>query len=220
MIRIAKWPLMATMLSALLWSAPAEATQGSWRVTFFEGIGRNETINNTDMGSAFNSTCLISVTNNSSATQEGVVTFDEVALVGNHTNDNLPSAALPNGSIPANPCVSATCPGSNVDGFTPSTPQTFSFSLAANASVTYIYLYDAFPAFTNGAQNLRCAGSIRARDSVAGSQGFIVASGIITSFSQTSRGYYVAGAGPTNAQQRSAITQVQSSVLINQGRPF
>jgi hypothetical protein len=185
---------------ALLCGTDVAANAYPWRTVYFEANSLNSTVNSADAGSSFQSTCILSISNPSSQNQ----------------NVQLALTVTSSGVGAGSGWLCTTCGGEiSAAG---------AISLAAGQTRTFIYNYPVFPALTQGEQSLVCRGTIEAQDVANGSfsgqlvAGFIVASGSITNWTQSTRGYQVGVAGAFNV--KGVLNQSQVQITINQGRPF
>lgn len=160
--------------------------------------------------------CLISVVNASSNSQTITFTF----------SGKVNGAALPQMGDPqlTTTTINITQSGSSTSPYTASssytdTARTLAASGTAGDSVTYEWLPPPFGAsFAVVDYELRCEGSIQVWDTTATSPGFVTASGVITTFTQSASG---AGLGVGGGDSNTAATNPTSTpIVIGEGRAF
>lgn len=105
-------------------------------------------------------------------------------------------------------------------GFSGTSPIVLSSqNIPSTQSKKYDFDYPTFPALTAGQQQLFCRGSITVTDTNPANPGFVVASGLILSFTESSIVQTVgASVGATAFGGSVVFTQVPLS--INRGKPF
>lgn len=114
--------------------------------------------------------------------------------------------------------VSATGIGAGDADPDPSAPASGQ-SIAAGDSKTWIFTYKPFPPDVNGTQELICSGSITAEDPPSSNPGFVIASGVLTTFVES-------GDIQTEHQATGATifggfaVYTQVPIIINRGSPF
>jgi hypothetical protein len=137
----------------------------------------------------------------------------------NANPQNIDAYAPTNGTtfttITASPAVFPTTGATCGPGTT--TPILCSGTLAATKTVIITFTFDKFPQVTVGTQSLRCAGSIVAADTAQ--PGFITASGVLTTFVESSE---IKTDNTTNGANTLGGIAVYSQIpiVINRAKPF
>jgi hypothetical protein len=94
-------------------------------------------------------------------------------------------------------------------------------ALAAGAVVQLEYVYPSYPArptVTSGSQVVICSGTINARNAVAGTPGFVIASGMLRIFSEAALLSTTVMTGVTTFGGQAVFSQMP--IIINSQRPF
>ncbi len=190
----------------LLLALPAKAAT---RTAYFTATGTNRTT--IGLSAQATSTCKISVSNPS--TQSQTVSINIAANSLDSWNGSASSTLDANQTdykLDGVACGSSTC----------------TTTLAQGATTTMTVSYAAFHAksdATSGAnsqQQLRCSGNISVSDASAGQVGYIIASGVLTTFVESS--IVQTDASTSGAQNTfgGVAVYTQVPITINRGKPF
>ncbi|MGZ6468436.1 MAG: hypothetical protein ACXWQJ_14145 [Bdellovibrionota bacterium] len=194
-----------SFLSLLFLTAFSVSAQAATRTAYFDQSGVNSSI--TGFSQANTARCRISISNPSSADQI-------FTLIVYATSTNAPTA---NGSL------AGTAPtgwvGSPSGNF--ANPGTLTgITVQKNGGmVTYDFTYPALTTGANQTQYVFCRGSISVQDAASGTPGFLVASGVLVTFSESSVQQTTGMTTATTAFGGTAIFS-QIPVSINRGKPF
>lgn len=163
--------------------------EAATRTVHFSQVGRNRTTQG--LGEPARSTCRITISNPSSVSQN--ITF------------NWDVRAEGVGSGPAAP-----------------SPNTNSVTLSANGgSQVWLFSYNEYPDNTtveDGSQELICSGTIVASDPTGSNPGFVIASGVLTTFVESGEVQTENATGASVFGGFAVYTQVP--ITINRGSPF
>jgi hypothetical protein len=198
--------LQLGILLSLFQSDWAAATD---RTIYFVSTGQNRTV--TGLTAAAQSFCRVTITNPSSV-QETVTVKATVQSVDGWTG----SSSYVSGNLGTTPITGSgsisSCAG----------PASCAVVLNGNASVTINYSFTAYPpkpTATQTNQFLRCSGSIVAQDT-GGSPGFVIASGVLVTFTESSQMHTDSTTGQTSATFGGIAVYSQIPITINRGKPF
>lgn len=208
MIKPAKFFLSGLLLVAL---APREAGAAS-RTVYFNASGVNRTTKGLATTSTVNSTCRLVISNPSGKAQS-------FAITSNVSSIDPPSASTTNASLASSPSTSgaATVSACTVSACSGSLPGT-----AGGSSVSITYTYTAYPSITSvtaGKQVLRCSGSIKITDTAPASPGYVLASGTLVTFSESSQ-MHTANTTSSSSAFGGMPVYSQIPIAINRSKPF
>lgn len=185
------------LTAAAIWfGAPQGATDANAasRVAHFSASGRSET---TGVRNSLVAECTITITNPSTVSQQYTVNATKIRA----TNSSGTFSAGYHGNATAinSPCVS-------------------SCALAAGSTTVIVYQYPAFTTEQVGEAHLVCEGNIQASDSAAGTQGFLIANGTLSTFMPTTSANFQQGVNVRTIRASVSFSHLQ--LLIGEGRPF
>lgn len=202
MARFKNSPLLLWALPLTLFlSGEAFATN---RTVYFVATGVNRT--QTGLSSTAQSYCRITVSNPSTV-QESVTLSTSAGSIDGWT-----------GSAAFNPATVSSTAGSGVGTCTVSS---CAITLSAGSSATINYAFTVFPAKPTGSnqvQALRCSGSVLVSDT-GGSPGFVIANGILVTFTESSQMHTDSTTGGTATFGGTAVYS-QIPIVINRAKPF
>lgn len=183
-------PVLA--LSAFLFSAPAHAAT---RTVYFDQTAVNTSVN------GFSST----------ATAKCTILLNNPSAYGQTITMKVYATATGTGAGNA-----------TATGFTGSNPlELSSTSLASGTQLKYDIVYPVFPANTASVQQrLFCRGEITATDTADATPGFVVANGVLLTFSEASAMQTIATSGGAREVFKGNLVYTQIPLTINRGKPF
>lgn len=203
----------ALILGLALFSPSAHAL----RLANFVGAAQN-VINSTLVKSPVESNCMITITNVSPTPQSVSWTIKVFAVSANATYSGTGTNGQHGADITGGPLVLAAAGTSGANCTTASDTCTIpSTGTAMN--------FPQIPAGVAVTQNVRCEGTIRVENNTPGVQGFVIASGTITTFVESAGGValytnHVTGQMSTSTGKNNTTAPTFTPILIGEGRPF
>lgn len=202
------------------------------RLVYFEALGHSEITSSgkklgyyntaTGMGndtsqSNLNAKCKLTITNSSPNDQNITVN-----ITGTATGTAFDLNGNPVADIATSPTNQPTYSAKDQDG-NPASPaingfgQLINYVLHANNQVNILVTYPAPHYLYQSTQDIRCSGNISIADSLATAPGFVIANGMIITWSQGTSAYQANG---SNAQMRAEVRYYYNPFTISGGRAF
>lgn len=201
--------LLTAMALGSLYSQPAHAL----RIANFVASGQN-VITTAEVKGPVKSECVITITNVSATPQavSWLVKIFAQAPLPAHSG-----VAGSNYQVGSDLTGSVTLAASGANG-TNCSAASDTCTLPTPADSATALDFPTIAATQTTTQNIRCEGWIKVENSTAGNQGFVIASGTLTTFVEATASVDIDGSATTG--DNNTVAPTVTPILIGEGRPF